>query len=171
MADALVAVATRTLDGGTLPTQGNQRPHLQVTTTLETLLGLAGAPAAEMEFSLPISSKMVERIACDCSATRLLLGSDSTVIDVGRAKRVISAPLRKALVTRDQHCAWPGCDRHATFSEGHHLLHWIRNGPTILSNLVLLCYWHHVRVHEGRWQIARSNDGRVLVVPPPQGPD
>ncbi|HEY6875859.1 MAG TPA: DUF222 domain-containing protein [Candidatus Dormibacteraeota bacterium] len=166
MADALVEVAARTLDGGSLPTQGTQRPHLQVTTTIETLLGIAGAPAAEMEFSLPISSKTVERLACDCSVTRILLGSDSTVIDVGRAKRVISAPQRKALVARDLHCAWPGCDRHATFSEGHHLLHWIRNGPTILSNLVLLCYWHHVQVHEGGWQIARSDDGRVLVVPP-----
>jgi len=30
---------------------------------------LTGAPAAEMEFSLPISSKAVERLACDCSVT------------------------------------------------------------------------------------------------------
>jgi hypothetical protein len=177
MADALVEVAMKTLDTGGLPMQSNQRPHLQVTTTLETLLGLAGAPAAEMEFSLPISSRMVERIACDCAVTRILLGSDSTVIDVGRARRVISAPTRKALVARDRHCVWPGCDRAATYTEGHHLLHWTRNGPTDLINLVLLCYWHHVMVHEGRWQIARTEDGRVVMIPPQErfaatrGPD
>ena len=166
MADALVEVATRTLDSGVLPEHSNQRPHLQVTTTLETLLGLAGAPAAEMEFSLPISTTMVERIACDCSVTRILLGADSTVVDVGRSRRVISGPTRKALNARDRHCVWPGCDRAAAFTQGHHVLHWTRNGPTDLSNLVLLCYWHHVMVHEGRWQIARSDEGRVVVIPP-----
>jgi 5-methylcytosine-specific restriction protein A len=70
LADALVDLAMNALDKG----KPSQRPHLQVTTTLETLLGLSGAPAAEMEFSLPISAKAVERLACDCSVTRVLLG-------------------------------------------------------------------------------------------------
>jgi hypothetical protein len=143
-----------------------QRPHLQVTTSLETLLGLTGAPAAEMEFSLPISSKAVERLACDCTVTRILLNSDSTVIDVGRAKRVISGPQRKALRVRDQGCVWPGCDRQASFTSGHHLTHWIHGGPTDLSNLALLCYRHHWMVHEGEWQIVRADDGRLLTIPP-----
>src|SRR6202049_3476414 len=110
LADALVDLAMHALDNG-VP---SQRTHMQVTTSLETLLGLAGAPAAEMEFSLPISAKAVERLACDCSVTRILLDSDSMVIDVGRAKRVISGPQRKALNARDKHCVWPGCDRPAT---------------------------------------------------------
>jgi hypothetical protein len=97
LADALVDLAMNALDKG----KPSQRPHLQVTTTLETLLGLSGAPAAEMEFSLPISARAVERLACDCSVTRILLGADSTVIEVGRAKRVISGPQRKALRVRD----------------------------------------------------------------------
>jgi len=162
LADALVDLAMHALDNGALA----QRPHLQVTSSLETLLGLSGAPAAEMEFSLPISSKAVERLACDCTVTRILLGSDSTVIDVGRAKRVISGPQRKALRVRDQGCVWPGCDRQASFTSGHHLTHWIHGGPTDLSNLVLLCYRHHWMVHEGEWQIVRANDGRMLTVPP-----
>src|SRR5437660_10715927 len=78
LADALVDLSMHSLDNG----KPRSRPNLQVTASLETLLGLAGAPAAEMEFSLPISAKAVERFACDCSVTRILLGSDSTVIDV-----------------------------------------------------------------------------------------
>jgi HNH endonuclease len=39
---------------------------------------------------------------------------------------------------RDQGCVWPGCDRPASFTSGHHLAHWIHGGPTDLSNLVLL---------------------------------
>ena len=173
LADALVDLSMHALDTGLVP----QRTHMQVTTSLETLLGLCGAPAAEMEFSLPISAKAVERLACDCSVTRILLGSDSMVIDVGRAKRVISGPQRKALNVRDQGCVWPGCDRPATWTSGHHLVHWIRNGPTDLPNLVLLCYRHHQMVHEGEWQIVRTAVGQILTIPPapfgqlPRGPD
>ena len=175
LADALVDLSMRALDNGLVP----QRTHMQVTTSLETLLGLSGAPAAEMEFApLPISSRAVERLACDCSVTRILLGSDSTVIDVGRARRVISGPQRKALKIRDGGCTWPGCDRPVSMTEGHHLVHWIHNGPSDLPNLTLLCYRHHWMVHEGRWQIVRCDDGRILTIPPttafgprPRGPD
>jgi hypothetical protein len=178
MADALVDVAWHHLDNGLVPQNGSQRTHLQVTTSLETLKALDGAPAAELEFSLPISAKAVERLACDCSITRILLDSDSMVIDVGRAKRAISAPQRKALNARDQHCVWPGCDRPASWSSGHHLVHWIHGGSTDLPNLALLCYRHHWMVHEGNWQIVRSDDGRMRTIPPtvtfgpsPRGPD
>ncbi len=115
-----------------------QSPQIQVTSSLETLLGLAGAPAAEMEFALPISAKTVERFACDCAVTRVLLGSESTVIDVGRAKRTVSGPARRALNARDGHCRWPGCERHAKRSAAHHLVHWINGGSTNLDNLILL---------------------------------
>jgi hypothetical protein len=162
VADALVDVCMHALDNG-VP---SRRTNLQVTTSLETLLGLSGAPAAEMEFSLPISSKAVERLACDCTVTRVLLGSDSTVIDVGRAKRVITGSQGKALRVRDRGCVWPGCDRPATWTSGHHLVHWINGGSTDLSNLVLLCYRHHWMVHEGEWQIVRADDGRMLTIPP-----
>ncbi len=161
-ADALVDLSMRALDNGMVP----QRAHLQITASMETLLGLPGAPAADMEFSLPISAKAVERIACDCAVTRIILGSDSTVIDVGRAKRTISGPQRKALKVRDCGCTWPGCDRPVSMTEGHHLVHWIHNGPGDLPNLTLLCYRHHWTVHEGGWQIVRTDDGRMLTIPP-----
>jgi hypothetical protein len=178
MADALVDVAWHHLDNGLVPQNGSQRTHLQVTTSLETLLRLDGAPAAELEFSLPISAKAVERLACDCSITRILLGSDSMVIDVGRAKRVISGPARKALNVRDRGCTWPGCDRPASWSSGHHLVHWIHGGTNEPDNLTLLCYRHHWMVHEGGWQILRSDGGGMVTIPPtvtfgpsPRGPD
>ncbi len=143
LGDALVDLSMHALDNG-VP---SRRTHMQVTTTLETLLGLAGAPAAEMEFSLPISSKAVERLACDCSVTRILLDSESMVIDVGRAKRVVSGSQSKALKVRDRGCTWPGCDRPASWTSAHHVVHWRM-------------------VHEGDWQIVRSDDGCIHTVPP-----
>ncbi len=178
LADAAVDLATYALDSGLTPQQGSQRTHLQVTTSLETLLGVPGAPGADVEFSpLPISSKTVERLACDASVTRIVLDSKSVVIDVGRAKRTISGPARKALNVRDRGCTWPGCDRPASWTSAHHIRHWFHGGTNDPTNLTLLCYRHHWNVHEGNWQIVRADDGRIVTIPPtvtfglPRGPD
>ena len=167
LADALVELAT-----------GGKPAQIQVTTSIETLMGLAGAPAAEMEFSLPISARTVERMACDCSVVRVLLAADSSVIDVGRATPKVSPAMKRALVARDGGCRWPGCNRKAYFSDAHHLFYWTRGGETRLDNLVLLCYHHHRRVHEGGWQLVKCDDGRLMTIAPPmsfrscaRGPD
>ena len=165
-ADAAVELARRSLDNAVVPQRGSVRPHLQVTTTLETLMQHCAAPAADLQFSLPISAKAVERLACDCNVTRILLGADSAVIDVGRSKRVITPAQSKALKARDKGCRFPGCDRPATYTSGHHLVHWIRGGSTDLPNLVLLCHRHHWMVHEGNWQLVKTDDGKILAVPP-----
>jgi hypothetical protein len=155
-ADALVELAAG----------GGSQAQIQVTSSIETLLGLAGAPAADMELSLPISSKAVERLACDSSIARVLLDSDSMVIEVGRSKRVVSEPARRALSVRDGSCRWPACDRPASRCAAHHVVHWIHGGATDLDNLVLLCHRHHRMVHEGSWQIVRGDLGALLVIPP-----
>jgi hypothetical protein len=149
-----------------LASGGGPQAQIQVTSSIETLLGLTGASAAEMELSLPISSTTVERLACDCSIARVLLDSESIVIDVGRSKRVVSEPARRALRARDGSCRWPGCDRPASWSAAHHVVHWIHGGTTDLDNLILLCHRHHWMVHEGNWQIVRGDDGRMLTIPP-----
>src|SRR5438477_1643210 len=136
LGDALVELAGHCLDRGSLPSRGGQRPHLQVTTTLETLLGHAGAPAGELDYSLPIPAATVQRLACDAGVVRVLLGPDSAVIDVGRSLRVPAPATRRALSTRDRGCTWPGCDRPATWCVAHHLRHWSHGGTTDLANLV-----------------------------------
>jgi hypothetical protein len=155
-ADALVELASG----------GGSQAQIQVTSSLETLLALAGAPAAEMEHSLPVSSKTIERLACDSSIARVLLNSESLVIDVGRSKRVVSEPGRRALTARDGHCRWTECDRPASRSAAHHVVHWIHGGPSDLDNLILLCHRHHWMVHEGGWQIIRGEDGKIVTIPP-----
>ena len=165
-ADGVVEMAMQLLDRGALPHRAAQRPHLQVTTTLETLCGMAGSPAADMEFSQPVSTRTVQRLACDASIARIVFGPGSVIVDAGRARRVVSGATRRALNARDQHCQWPGCERPASWSAAHHLVHWVAGGATDLSNLTLLCLRHHWMVHEGGWQLARAIDGRLCAVPP-----
>jgi hypothetical protein len=48
----------------------------------------------------------------------------------------------------------------------YHLQHWTNGGPNELDNLVLLCYHHHRKVHEGGWQLVKSDDGSLLTIAP-----
>jgi hypothetical protein len=161
-ADALVEIINHVEDTGSLP----QRPHLQVTASLETLRGTPGSPAGDLEYSLPVSAATVQRLACDAAITRVVFGPESVVIDVGRARRVVAGPTRRALNARDTHCKWPRCDRPASWSDAHHVIHWTKGGETDLSNMVLLCHRHHWMAHEGGWQLVRTAEGEVLTVPP-----
>ncbi|MGH3980458.1 MAG: HNH endonuclease signature motif containing protein [Pseudonocardiaceae bacterium] len=75
-------------------------------------------------------------------------------LDLGRARRSLNTALRRALVVRaGGYCEMPGCDRPASWCEGHHIRHWVHGGPTALHNLLLLCRRHHVLVHRPGWDI------------------
>ena len=71
-----------------------------------------------------LSRSTLERIACDCKFSRVLMDGRSQVLDVGRITRNIPTPLWNALVARDKHCTHPGCDRPPGLlrSAPHHLL-------------------------------------------------
>ena len=70
-----------------------------------------------------------------------------------------------ALEARDQHCVFEGCDRRRSWCDGHHLVWWIKGGPTTLTNLALLCRPHHRMVHEEGWTLERR-DGTFKAIPP-----
>jgi len=165
MADAVGELVHHAMDQGTLPKRHGVRPHITVTTTLEGLKNEFGAPPADLELSLPISTRTLQRITCDSTISRVLL-ADSMVIDVGRATRVTSAPRRRALRVRDRSCRFPGCDRPANWTNPHHIITWTRGGPTNLANEVLLCCYHHRLVHEGGWQVIKV--GREFRFLPPE---
>ena len=162
--DALSEIVHKALDEGKLPERNGARPHVNVNTTLEALKGELGAAASELEPGMPISSKTVQRLACDGTLSRVLK-ADSVVVDVGRATRAISPALHRALKSRHRGCAWPGCDRPINWTTPHHLEFWSRGGSTDLGNLLPLCYYHHRLVHEGGWQVLRVGE-EVRFIPP-----
>jgi hypothetical protein len=165
LADGLVELALHSLDHGFATDGGASRTHLQLTASVETVRSLSGAPGGDLEFAGVVPAATVQRLACDASIRRVLLGRDSAVIDVGRALRVPSGAGRSALRVRDKGCVWPGCDRPSSWTNAHHVLHWGHGGETNLDNMVLLCHRHHWSVHEGGWQLVMS-ERRILAVPP-----
>jgi hypothetical protein len=96
----------------------------------------------------------------------------SLPLDVGYAE-TIPAWIRRAVILRDRHCAWPGgCDRPPAACEVHHIAHKADGGPTSVQGCILLCEFHHqICIHRWGWTItlhadgtreARSPTGRIL---------
>ncbi len=166
LADALVEVASHALDIGAVPGSGGTRAHLQLTASIETVMALDGASGGELEHAGAVPAATVQRLACDARVRRILLGPKSAVIDVGRARRLPSEATRDALRARSGGCEWPKCDRPVAYTNAHHLVHWAQGGATDIGNLVLLCYRHHWLIHEGGWQLARDESGRMLAIAP-----
>src|SRR3989441_6561149 len=107
-ADALVEVAHHAMNQGTLPRRNGVRPHITVHTTVEGLKRELGAAASELQNGMPISSKTVQRLACDGALARIMK-ADSQVVDVGRATRAVSPAQWRGLQARHPTRAAPGC--------------------------------------------------------------
>jgi hypothetical protein len=167
MWDALVQTAQHSLDTDFPPASHGARPRVVVTTPLDTLIEGGGEPCPT-ETGLEISAGAVRRSACDADIIPAVLGTDGQVLDVGRARRLVTPALWVALVLRDQHCAFPGCTRPPSMCHGHHIVHWVDGGPTALANLVLLCGEHHRVVHHTPWAVRLAADDRPEFLPPPR---
>ena len=164
-ADALVDLARTALDGRKLGTVGGQRPHLVITASPETLAGVPGAPAAQLQGVGPIPMETAQRHACDATVS-YVLGQVELAGETSHEHRQIPPAVRRALVTRDRDCVFPGCDRQASWCDSHHLVWWTRGGKTALANLALVCGRHHRKLHEEGWTLGRNSQGRWVATPP-----
>ena len=144
-ADAMADLARSFLDSG--EAIGSEKPHVVVLTDLDALAGHGGGTHQTMNGHV-LTPEQVRRYACDCTISRIVFGPGSEPIDIGRASRTVPAAMRRALNARDRHCQHPtGCDRPARWCDAHHRRHWADGGPTNLSNLTLLCQYHHTLEH------------------------
>jgi hypothetical protein len=86
----------------------------------------------------------------------------SLPLDIGFSDS-IPGSIRRAVMLRDQHCAWPGgCDRPASASDVHHIVHKKDGGETSVHNCGLFCEFHHETcIHRWGWQIILHPDGTM----------
>ena len=103
-----------------------------------------------------------ERRYLTCDATcEVWFERDGEVIGAGRTTRVINRRLRRALEHRHPTCAVPGCGATRGL-HAHHIRHWEDGGLTELSNLVLVCPYHHRLHHRGGITITGPADDLVV---------
>jgi hypothetical protein len=154
-ADALVEFCRQ--GSGSKRDSSGPRPQLIIRASLDTLAGIPGAPAGELEGGGTVPAETVQRHACDSALVRMT-GRTELEHELNHATRTLPSSTRRALEARDRHCIWPGCARPLVWCDGHHLVWWTRGGQTSLPNLALLCRPHHRMVHEGGWSLQRTRN-------------
>ncbi len=116
------------------------------------------------------------RLACDGDVELVVEDHDGNPLYMGRRSRLVRGTLRRAVEARDGCCRFPGCTRRGRV-EAHHALDWILGGRSDIDTVLLLCRFHHHRVHEGGWRVEahptngfvfRSPKGRALLSSPPR---
>ncbi|HKF34511.1 MAG TPA: DUF222 domain-containing protein [Jatrophihabitantaceae bacterium] len=172
-ADALVDVFARVLGDPSLPEQHGQRPAIQVTVSIGTLLGCDNQPT-HLDGYGPIAAALARRLAADESGTwrRLVTGDTGQLLDYGRTTYRPPANLTNHVIARDRTCTFPGYRHAARLCDLDHVEAWTDGGDTNPANLAALCARHH----NASWQVKHRQDGtktwtsptrhRYLVPPP-----
>ena len=97
-------------------------------------------------------------LACTAALSWMLHDHDGAVLDLGRRRRRPDAAVRRAARERDHcRCRFPGCESRRV--DLHHIQHWINGGRTSLENLISLCKYHHMLVHDRGYLIAAQSGG------------
>jgi hypothetical protein len=155
----------RSNGGGGSPTRlrGHSNFFVVAHTDLSFLRG--GSGRAEVEQLGLLSREAIRRISCDATVAMALDDAFGHTMYEGRAKRFATEAQRREIQRRDRRCRFPGCANNI-FTDVHHIVHWVDQGPTDLPNLVTLCDHHHHRVHEGQWQMSGNANGILRFVGP-----
>ena len=163
-ADALVTMARFALAHDDRPVGTKRRPpKANISLSYEALLTGNGISLLDDHV---ISPDAARRLACDAGVHRVITHAGSAVVDYGRQTRSVPDPLWRLLVDRDGGCRFPGCEIAAEMCDAHHAIHWADGGETDAFNLLLLCWFHHHRVHEQHWQLEPLGAGHFVLRSP-----
>ena len=105
-----------------------------------------------------ISVSTAQMLGCAAALSWMLHDRDGSILRLGRRRRRPGAALRRAARERDKcRCRFPGCESRRV--DLHHIVFWSHGGRTDLDNLVSLCKYHHMLVHECGYLIAARPGG------------
>ncbi len=120
-----------------------------------------------MEDGPAVSVSTAQMIGCTAALSWMLHDRDGTVLDLGRRRRWPTAALRRAARERDHcRCRFPGCESRRI--DLHHIQYWSHGGRTSLDNLISLCKYHHMLVHDRGYLIA-AHPGGTFTISRPDG--
>jgi len=112
-----------------------------------------------------VSVPTLLRMAAEAEVIPVVLSDAGGVLAYGRERRLATKGQRLALAARDGGCCFPGCDRPASWTEVHHVVEWLDDGPTDLDNMCLLCVHHHRWFPRAGWRVEMREGVPVWFAP------
>ncbi|HEX2300428.1 MAG TPA: DUF222 domain-containing protein, partial [Pseudonocardiaceae bacterium] len=152
---------------GTSPEAATRHGHtatLDLTVDIQTLRGEDTGRTPLLE-GRPISLAQARLLACEAGVVPSVFDYQAgEAVELGRALRLPNTALRRKLeLEQPSGCAWTGCDRPVAWTEAHHIVHWADGGPTNAANLILLCRFHHGRIHTNGWTVTKTGPGTAVI--------
>ncbi|HKA60786.1 MAG TPA: DUF222 domain-containing protein [Methylomirabilota bacterium] len=167
-ADALALLCETALHHDLDPGAPGERYQVVVHVDAAVLADPSQSGQSTLEEVGHVPAETSRRLSCDASRVVMRHDEQDRLLEIGARTRTIPPALRRALQHRDRSCRLPGCQ--VRVGQGHHVRHWAQGGPTILSNLVLLCRRHHRAVHEEGYRIVHATDGTLGFLRPDGAP-
>jgi hypothetical protein len=145
---------------------GSGAPVIHIAATRSAVEGRRGAAHIRGQAD-PVSIETLERLVCTGSHSETGFDPAGIPLDRGRDQRLFTAKQKQVLALKWGGCVHPGCERPSSWTEAHHIDHWVRDhGRSDIADGVLLCKHHHLLHHNRRWEIRRDEDGRYWLIPP-----
>ncbi len=165
MADALDVLTTGSgsARSACMPTPGRPAEISVVAHLNDESSGLV----AEIVGGDPLPPSVLDELMCNSTLKGLLFGSKGVPLWQGYSKRSATPAQINALTARDQGCI--GCGINPALCQAHHVMPWSKGGSTDITNMVLVCWKCHNKIHHHNWQIIRQ-DGKPELIPP-NGPN
>jgi hypothetical protein len=137
---------------------------LDLMVDIETLQGKDTGRLPLLE-GKPISVARARLLACEAAIIPSVFNyATGEAVELGRAARLPNTALRRKLeLEQPEGCAWQDCGRPVAWTEAHHIQHWADGGDTTAENLILLCRFHHGRIHTTGWSVEKTGPGQAII--------
>jgi len=105
----------------------------------------------QLDMGPAVPDTIARFLSCDAQV-QVMTHRLGQLAGINPTERTPNRATRRYLARRDQGCTHPLCHQRR-WLHAHHIVHWTDHGPTIPTNLVLLCPHHHRALHHGHFSI------------------
>ncbi|AYF96912.1 HNH endonuclease signature motif containing protein [Protaetiibacter intestinalis] len=165
--DAMLALLRAGASADPMLLPGHAAPAVRVLITRQNLTDGRGVAHLDGQ-TAPVSVATAERAVCTAGTQEAVFDQRGRPLDLGRTVRLFTTKQKTMLAIRDGGCMFPGCERPPSWTEAHHIKHYVRDrGDTNIDDGILLCRHHHLLVHAAGWEIEHEHGTNYRLIPPP----
>ncbi len=162
--DALEDLLDRLLRSDSPPDTGGTPTTVIILVDVDDLHARSGT--GHYSDGTPVAADTVADLVDQADVAWCVKSRKGAVLNLFRDRRIATRPQTLALYARDGGCSFPGCDVPPEYCERHHIVSWLDGGPTNLTNLTLVCRFHHHYFEQSGWVCRINSDGLPAWIPP-----
>lgn len=167
MADALDTLTNSGSGGGSARGAGGKSAgggRLSADIAIVQHLSADGTRAfAEIAGGAPIPQSVLDEHMCNAKITGVVFSGRGVPLWQGHTTHTATPAQRTALIAKYGGCG--GCGAHAVLCQVHHIVPVSQGGATDITNMMLLCWGCHQKVHHHGWRVVPRGGLHTIEAP------